>query len=362
VDLTDALRRPGDGNRRGGPRWLRWGPAREGGSAVARARHGRAPIDEVWHYRPCKLRRALGVFRDLLTEKGEPLGGLSPAATKRGKIGEFGGGWLTSRGRAAVGWAMAWKVHLIGVPSRAKRVMTGACTQARSVLYAGRTCVRAAVEQGRARLAAGGVSVKETRSCAACLLSLSRRARWRDVERRRPRGGGARDRGGIGRTLCTVKRKLLAAQRLRGPDVALRVLSGHWCPSEMLRKDGHGVKELCQVAAVRVAHAHEVVGGAVLRPLSARRMSGASVVASSSAAAAICDRRPASGSGRRAPKWWARGSVLGGGSQCARVCRRAGGEDPSRRAHPEAGVAAWARITPASCGARAGELRERGRV
>jgi hypothetical protein len=124
-----------------------------------------------------------------------------------------------------VGWAMAWKVHLIGVPSRAKRVMTGACTQARSVLYAGRTCVRAAVEQGRARLAAGGVSVKETRSCAACLLSLSRRARWRDVERRRPRGGGARDRGGIGRTLCTVKRKLLAAQRLRGPDVALRVLS-----------------------------------------------------------------------------------------------------------------------------------------
>jgi hypothetical protein len=66
------------------------------------------------------------------------------------------------------------------------------------------------------------------------------------------------------------------------------------------------------VAAARVAHAHEVVGGAVLRPLLARRMSGASVVASSGAAAAICDRRPASGSGRRAPKWWARGSVLGG--------------------------------------------------
>jgi hypothetical protein len=31
---------------------------------------------------------------------------------------------------------------------------------------------------GRARLAAGGVSVKETRSCAACLLRLSRRVRW----------------------------------------------------------------------------------------------------------------------------------------------------------------------------------------
>jgi hypothetical protein len=38
--------------------------------------------------------------------------------------------------------------------------------------------VRAAVEQGRVRLVTGGVSVKETRSYVACLLRLSRRARW----------------------------------------------------------------------------------------------------------------------------------------------------------------------------------------
>jgi hypothetical protein len=41
-----------------------------------------------------------------------------------------------------------------------------------------RTGMHAAVEQGWARLAAGGASVKETQSCAACLLRLSRRARW----------------------------------------------------------------------------------------------------------------------------------------------------------------------------------------
>jgi hypothetical protein len=90
------------------------------------------------------------------------------------------------------------------------------------------------------------------------------------------------------------KRKLLAAQRLCGPDAALRVLSEHWCLSEMLHRDGHGVKELCQVAAVQAAHAHaverlgatevhaqQVAGGVMLRPLSVRRLSGASVVASS---------------------------------------------------------------------------------
>jgi hypothetical protein len=62
----------------------------------------------------------------------------------------------------------------------------------------------------------------------------------------------------------------------------------------MLRSEGHGVKELCQVAAVQAAHVHamerlgateaharQVAGGAVLRPLSARRLPGASVVASS---------------------------------------------------------------------------------
>jgi hypothetical protein len=42
----------------------------------------------------------------------------------------------------------------------------------------GCTCVRAAVEQGRARLAVGGASMKETWSYAACLLRLSRRVRW----------------------------------------------------------------------------------------------------------------------------------------------------------------------------------------
>jgi hypothetical protein len=31
ADLTSAPRCPGDGNRRGGPRWLRWGLALRGG-------------------------------------------------------------------------------------------------------------------------------------------------------------------------------------------------------------------------------------------------------------------------------------------------------------------------------------------
>jgi hypothetical protein len=51
-------------------------------------------------------------------------------------------------------------------------------------------------------------------------------------------------------------------------------------------------------------------------------------------------RRPASGSGRRDPKRWAWGSVLRGGGQGTRVCRRAGREDRSGRARPKAGVAA----------------------
>jgi hypothetical protein len=42
----------------------------------------------------------------------------------------------------------------------------------------GCTRVRATVEQGHARLAAGGASVKETWSYVACLLRLSRRVRW----------------------------------------------------------------------------------------------------------------------------------------------------------------------------------------
>jgi hypothetical protein len=87
--------------------------------------------------------------------------------------------------------------------------------------------------------------------------------------------------------------------------------------SEMLHRDCHGVKELCQVAAAQAAHAHiverlgatevharQVAGGAVLHPLPARRLSEASMVASSGAAKTVCDRRPASGSGRRAKKWW----------------------------------------------------------
>jgi hypothetical protein len=79
------------------------------------------------------------------------------------------------------------------------------------------------------------------------------------------------------------------------------------------------------------------------------------------AAAAVCDKRPASESGRHAPKWQARGSVLRGGGQGVRVRRRAGGEDQSGWARPEAGVAARVTITPVSCGAGAGKLRERGR-
>jgi hypothetical protein len=301
--------------------------------------------------------------------EGRATGRAIIGGNQKGKIGEFDGGWLASRGRAPVGWPMARKV-LIGVHSRAKWATAGACTWARSVLYAGRTRVRAAVEQGRARLATGGVSVKETRSCTACLLRLSRRTRWRVAERRRPRGDGACGRGGIGctRTLCTPKRKLLAAQRLCGPNVVMRVLSEHWCPSEMLHRDGHRVKELCQVAAAQAAHAHAVeqldateaharpvAGDVVLRPLSARLLSGASVVASSSAVAAVCDRRPVSRSGRCAPKQQVWGSMLRGGGQGARGRRCAGGEDRSGWAGPEAGVAVRARIT-------VGELRERGRV
>jgi hypothetical protein len=85
----------------------------------------------------------------------------------------------------------------------------------------------------------------------------------------------------------------------------------------MLRRDDHGVKELCEVAAAQVAHTHtverlgamevhaqQVAGGAVLRPLSTRRLFGASVVASSGVAAAVCDQRPVSGSEWRAPKRW----------------------------------------------------------
>jgi hypothetical protein len=67
---------------------------------------------------------------------------------------------------------------LIAARVRAKWATVGACTWARSMLCAGRTRVRAAMEQERARLTAGDTSVKETRSYAACLLHLSRRARW----------------------------------------------------------------------------------------------------------------------------------------------------------------------------------------
>jgi hypothetical protein len=54
--------------------------------------------------------------------------------------------------------------------------------------------------------------------------------------------------------------------------------------------------------------------------------------------------------------------VLRGGGQGARVRRRAGREDRSGRARPEADVAARVRIASTSYGAGAGELRERGRV
>jgi hypothetical protein len=67
---------------------------------------------------------------------------------------------------------------LIAARARAKWVTVGACAWAHSVLCAGRTHMRAAVEQGRARLAAGGASMKEMWSYAACLLRVSRRARW----------------------------------------------------------------------------------------------------------------------------------------------------------------------------------------
>jgi hypothetical protein len=110
------------------------------------------------------------------------------------------------------------------------------------------------------------------------------------------------------------------------------------------------------------AHARQVAGGAMLRPLSVRHLSGASVVAGSGVAAAVCDKRPASGSGRRAPKWQAQGSVLRGGGQGVRVRRCAGAEDQSGRVRPEAGVVARVTIAPMSCGAGAGKLGERGRV
>jgi hypothetical protein len=119
----------------------------------------------------------------------------------KGKTGVWAGRLTgADRRQAVVGWAMARKVLFIGVHSWSKWVTAGACTRVRSVLCAGHTRVHAAVEQGQARLVAGGASVKETRSCTTCLFRLSRRVRWLDAERRRPHGSGARGRGGVGRT------------------------------------------------------------------------------------------------------------------------------------------------------------------
>jgi hypothetical protein len=144
--------------------------------------------------------------------------------------------------------------------------------------------------------------------------------------------------------------------------VALHVLSGHWCPSEMLRRGSHGAKELCQVAVAQAAHAHtmerlgateahvrQVAGGVVLHPLSARHLSGASVVANSGTAVAAIA---------------AGGTSMGGdGIGCKK-----GGHMPSTSMGPAVVVAQervlWCctRISPASGGAGAEELAERGQV
>jgi hypothetical protein len=103
-------------------------------------------------------------------------------------------------------------------------------------------------------------------------------------------------------------------------------LSGRWCPGEMLRRDGHGVKKLCQVVAAQAAHAHtmerlgateahvrQVAGGVVLRRLLARRLSGASwwpaaAVASWQVAGGVVLRRL---SARRlsGASWWPAAAV-----------------------------------------------------
>jgi hypothetical protein len=124
------------------------------------------------HWEGCHRRRP----------KGEKQG-MGGAVDRHGQEAGSGGG---TDNRSPGGGGV-----LIVACARAKWAMAGACTWVHSVLCA-------AMGQGRARLAAGDASVKETRSCTACLLHLSRWARWQDAEQRRPRGGGAHDRGGVG--------------------------------------------------------------------------------------------------------------------------------------------------------------------
>jgi hypothetical protein len=153
-----------------------------------------------------------GVLRPTRGE-GRATGRAVTGGDQKGKTGEFGGGWLASRGQTVVGWAMAQKVLHIGVHSRAKWVMTGACTWARSMLCDECTRVRysgaGAGEAGSGRRwCEGDTELREL------FLAPVQGVRWQDVERRRPRGGGARDRGGVGctHTLYTLKWKLLAVQ------------------------------------------------------------------------------------------------------------------------------------------------------
>jgi hypothetical protein len=82
-------------------------------------------------------------------EKGEPLGRLSPAVTKRGKQGM--GGAADRRGQEAGGDGGTDNRSqgggvLIAARAMAKWATAGACTWVCSVLCARLTCVRTAVE------------------------------------------------------------------------------------------------------------------------------------------------------------------------------------------------------------------------
>jgi hypothetical protein len=117
-----------------------------------------------------ELHRDHGELPDLpIVENGrqdEP----SPKMRKKGGKQELCGG-ATDQRKQEVGGGGAQTIGHRGGGSYSHshegKMGDGGCTR-----------VRAALEQGRARLAAGGASVKETRSYAACLLRLSRRVRW----------------------------------------------------------------------------------------------------------------------------------------------------------------------------------------
>jgi hypothetical protein len=101
-------------------------------------------------------------------------GGLSLTAPKRGKQRSLAATTGEQRtGGGGVGNGMEGPFY--------RRALEGKMDDGGCLHVGAHACARSR-GPGRARLAAGGVSVKETRSCTAYLLRLSKRARWRDAE------------------------------------------------------------------------------------------------------------------------------------------------------------------------------------